>query len=720
MAPRLPGGVGARGNAKARFFHPSAPIRAKWSNTYESQRLVDVVIVGKAMHRVNRREQLCYECRIPDIDDGTIFHIVRSNFKVSVAPSTPFPDESIPNTPLPLPFAARAALQEQRALRALRSDVGNVSPNIRFDLSTELQELRQQRVEVDDDNDPAPENAEPSSQSNEDIGEWVTPTTCPRRANSHCTDVKGSWYNFSNTRIQCMDEFSLFRMCFPEKYVKEVIIPATNHGIYGNKLTLSEYYVFLGCHFFMACFEGISDRRDWWSKKPISISDGAPFRLTEYMSYRRFSTITAAMRYTNRPPPSFVDRFHEVREMIDDFNLHYEAEYSPSWLSCLDESMNSWLDKFCPGFMSVPRKPHPLGNEYHSIADGDDGKPVMWRIKLQEGKDRPKDETGRWAYPSEFEGQDTNTGRKFTKTSTLMCEMTKPIHGTGKVVSMDSGFCVASGILHLHDLGVYGQALIKKRKFWPKHCPGEQIERYFDGKELGFTKTLRQEIDGIAFNIHCTRDDKHVTKMMSTHGLLNEVVDHKTYRQVDGEWKSFNYAEYLSRHNRCKHWVDDVNNRRHDPIGLEQVWHTKWWPTRQFTFICSVVESNAVQCRARARKEPATPQLQFRRALALQMMTNKIEDSGNALSSPGSRSKRLRAVLCAEHELCTRPCYTGKWDLAKNTWTKVGTIYAKIKCSGCPTKMRTYCRCNKQLPLCTECYAMHLSECNNTSNTSTN
>ena len=64
MAPRLPGGVGARGNAKARFFHPSAPIRAKWSNTYESQRLVDVVIVGNAlaasavMHQ-SRRSRSC-------------------------------------------------------------------------------------------------------------------------------------------------------------------------------------------------------------------------------------------------------------------------------------------------------------------------------------------------------------------------------------------------------------------------------------------------------------------------------------------------------------------------------------------------------------------------------------------------------------------------------------------------------------------------------------
>ena len=102
--------------------------------------------------------------------------------------------------------------------------------------------------------------------------------------------------------------------------------------------------------------------------------------------------------------------------MIDAFNQHYAEEYIPSWLNCLDESMNSWLDKFCPGFMSVPRKPHPLGNEYHSIADGDYGKPVIWRIKLQEGKDHPKDATGKCAFPSKFEGT-TASGCKCSKTT---------------------------------------------------------------------------------------------------------------------------------------------------------------------------------------------------------------------------------------------------------------------------------------------------------------
>ena len=303
----------------------------------------------------------------------------------------------------------------------------------------------------------------------------------------------------------------------------------------------------------------------------------------------------------------------------------------------------------------------------------------MWRIKLQEGKDRPKDAGGKdWAFPSEFEGTNSISNRKYTKTSTLMCKITKPLHGTDKVVSMDSGFCVTAGILQLHDHSVYGQSLVKKCKYWPKGVPGEQIDEYMKDKPLGFVKTLRQEMDGVPFNVHWTKDDCFVTKLMSTHGLIGKVADHKTWRQkASREWTTFNYSEPLSRHNHSKHWVDDINNRCHDPIGLEQVWHTKWWPTRQFTFICPVAEANAVMCQARATKENATPQLEFRRALAMKMLNIKIMDDGMLNGSPMRKKRRSRASDLVEHELCTRPPNTGIWKTATNAWSKIGTRYAK-------------------------------------------
>ncbi len=70
--------------------------------------------------------------------------------------------------------------------------------------------------------------------------------------------------------------------------------------------------------------------------------------------------------------------------------------------------MNVWLNKFCPGFKSLPCKPHPLGNEYHSIADGDKGHFIMWRIRLVEGKDPPKLPNGQFAFPSKWEKKGYN------------------------------------------------------------------------------------------------------------------------------------------------------------------------------------------------------------------------------------------------------------------------------------------------------------------------
>ena len=92
----------------------------------------------------------------------------------------------------------------------------------------------------------------------------------------------------------------------------------------------------------------------------------------------------------------------------------------------------------------------------------------MYRVKLQEGKDRRKKPDGSWAFSSKFPG--------YSKAATPMLELTKLFHNTGKIVSMDIGFFVLVGIITMHDYGVYGQSLIKKQRYWPKNVPGDAID----------------------------------------------------------------------------------------------------------------------------------------------------------------------------------------------------------------------------------------------------
>ncbi len=95
------------------------------------------------------------------------------------------------------------------------------------------------------------------------------------------------------------------------------------------------------------------------------------------------------MRFMDDDSPHFEEKFHKVRKMIKLYNDYYSQYYSPSWISCLDESMSLLMD-FAPGFICIPRKPHPFGNKYQSIYNGDQGCPILWHTEMVEGKDCPK------------------------------------------------------------------------------------------------------------------------------------------------------------------------------------------------------------------------------------------------------------------------------------------------------------------------------------------
>ena len=122
--------------------------------------------------------------------------------------------------------------------------------------------------------------------------------------------------------------------------------------------------------------------------------------------------------------------------------------FIPGWVSCLDESMSIWTSKWtCPGFMYVPRKPHEMGNEYHSICCG--VCEIMFGIELVEGKDTPRER----AKPK---------FHLIGKTAGLLLRLCEGIFGTGKIVILESGFCVLQAIIELKNMGVYASVLVKK------------------------------------------------------------------------------------------------------------------------------------------------------------------------------------------------------------------------------------------------------------------
>ena len=53
------------------------------------------------------------------------------------------------------------------------------------------------------------------------------------------------------------------------------------------------------------------------------------------------------------------------------------------------QSMSTWTNMHtCPGFMFVPQKPWPFGNEYHTVCCGNTG--IMFAMEIVKGKDAPR------------------------------------------------------------------------------------------------------------------------------------------------------------------------------------------------------------------------------------------------------------------------------------------------------------------------------------------
>ena len=164
MVKRKKGGIGAVGAPFARFLHPSKVIQTKWPNDWKVRKCSGALIVGKGMHNVSRKMQLCYELRLPEFDDGTIFHIVVCNFSIITEGPTPFDDEVTTGATAP-PIGTRgsAPILADEPIFPQRPDVGR---------DTDVVEARANGIEVDDE-DPAPENVVEQPPAAGQVGEWV-------------------------------------------------------------------------------------------------------------------------------------------------------------------------------------------------------------------------------------------------------------------------------------------------------------------------------------------------------------------------------------------------------------------------------------------------------------------------------------------------------------------------------------------------------------------
>jgi hypothetical protein len=340
--------------------------------------------------------------------------------------------------------------------------------------------------------------------------------------------------------------------------------------------------------------------------------------------------------------------------------------------------------------MFVPRKPWPFGNEYHTICCAKSG--ILWALEIVEGKDAPP----------QVVPEHNDKG----KTVGLLLRLTQLLYATGKVVILDSGFCVLQGILELAKRGVFASALIKKRRFWPKYIPGDELKAHFESTQVGTAGSIHGQKDGVDFDVYCLKEPDYTMMIMSTYGtnMCMGETKKRVVRTADNtpERIEFQYPEVIHNHYQYRHCVDDHNASRHAPISIEATWATKRWECRVFAFLLAVSEVNCMRAYVYFMDLVALPMLDFRLMLATALLNNcyvKKEKS----------PRRTKRNACTDHEKMSLPKRC-KFDRSGKI-VRSRIDYPQRSCNRCKQKkVRQYCKCNPGYMLCPECFSEHLVE----------
>ena len=330
------------------------------------------------------------------------------------------------------------------------------------------------------------------------------------RKSSGCHDMKPSLPGLLGKDPKTCTYLELFLLFFGEVLLRDIVLIATNINLPEGtvKVSYGEFLHWLGLWLLMSSSVGFTKDDYWRTRKERNTAERkVPYDFNDYMSRRRFELILRHISYTTIEPPNYLDKFWQVRQIIEQWNTNIATVFSAGWAVCLDESMSIWTNRWtCPGWVFCPRKPHPFGNEYHSICCGLCA--IMFGIDMVEGNDHPKE-------------MPNNDPHRYGPTVSLLLRMCRSIYYSGRVVILDSGFCVLKGIVEqLYKKGVYAGAVIKKRRYWPKHVPGDAIDHYMNPKEIGDASSLVGKLDGIDYTIFAMKEPDYTSKIMANYGSL--------------------------------------------------------------------------------------------------------------------------------------------------------------------------------------------------------
>lgn len=385
-------------------------------------------------------------------------------------------------------------------------------------------------------------------------------------------------------------EVDFFSHVFPRSLVQAMAEATSEAGKAklkrpGWNCPLGEMYLFLGLKTYMMIYPQQGGVEQYWESEGTGTS--IPNRIFVDHSLGKFGMPLSRYReiercFTLPHRGDMTDPFDPIREFVKRWNENMSLAFKPSWVLVVDESMGKWLGKGMPALMTVPRKPTPVGREAHTTACGETG--VVIYYEPYEGKERMAEAE----YVSE-------AGKNPAKA--LRC--TKPWHGSGRLVILDSGFASVTCAMHLADKGMYFIGNVKTaHSSFPKKWLLSKVPRRGMNATCTTTVTTRA---GLQLHLLGAADmDRQPMALLGTAGTSSPgrtLHRHFTTKRADGTYNVRDATlEQMHIHELYRKYfnaLDRHNSIRQGGHCFEDSWKTQSWFVRDFQMLWGISEVNA-------------------------------------------------------------------------------------------------------------------------------
>lgn len=502
--------------------------------------------------------------------------------------------------------------------------------------------------------------------------------------------------------------YDYFMHFFDHDFFKNGLLAHTQAASPSLLITESELWTFLALRMVISCHPSVSVD-DFFTPHEVTLTQPAPF-LADYMTHARFKQINEALRTAPPSDGGRPDKFYLVRKMLESWQEHQNTYgIHPGHLCCTDESMMEWMNKYCPGWQYVERKPMPWGNLFHTCACAISK--IILSLEIMEGKDRPE-----WKEKEEFEDRFNTNAVTKTKVGGLIMRMAKPLFKRKCIVVHDSGFSCVTAMKELLKEGVHSSMLFKKKRYFPRFTDGAANAAFLEQQEFLVPFYKQMQFEDMHWQINMYRDTAHLTQLGSTYGT--GVLDSRLrsrFHPTTGAKITFKHVDAVDDYFFARTAVDEHNRMRQGSLSFEQGWQTKKWHIRVFAFLVGMSETNAKHAAAFFRDKQqgqVVSLLGFRMSVAQHILDIHAAQK----RAPARRAFREQRALLGEHRLLTIPVgcgrYTGKRDrdhidgFKKLSSSRSAHKYQCQRCN-CGKQIRNYCLCSPAQARCVECYAEH-------------